>query len=320
MNEQLKQLNLQKARIFLSYAKEDKEKVKSIYRKLLRERLNPWLDLTDLLPGQEWDKTIVDAIRNARFVIVFLSSNSINKRGFVQREIREALDMAERMPEGYLFIIPVRLEGCTVPSRLSKWQWIDVHKPGGFGRILKTIRENLGSTDSPDPPKNKRHFEPMSHDEIADSLLLESFSFGSEFKHTRIPTGEIVVSNAHFMDFRDGLPKAFRELERQFRSPRKLTPEMVSYALPAKKIYRKPANLLTQVKPVESEPSAYVLVSKGNNRCGIHRRYMHYVQVKYPTGKIYLVDQSTPIVVEESKRVRFIVMPFNVGSKALNAK
>ncbi len=320
MNAQLKQLSLQKARIFLSYAKEDKEKVKSIYRKLLRERLNPWLDLTDLLPGQEWGKTIVDAIRNARFVIVFLSGNSINKRGFVQREITEALDVAEGMPEGALFIIPVRLEECPVPSRLSKWQWINVYKPGGFGKLVKTIKDHLGFADSSETPKNKRHIEPMSLDEIADSLLLDNFSFGSEFLHTRISTGEIVVSNAHFMDFRDKLPKAFRKLERQFRSSRRLTPKMVSNALPAKSIYRKRTNLLSQVRRIEAEQSAYVLVSKGNNRCGVYKGCMHYIQVKYPDAQVYLVNQSTPIVVEEHKRVRFIVMPFNVGSKALNAK
>lgn len=107
MVKKQKQLKLQDPRIFLSYAKEDKDRVASIYRKLLTERLNPWLDVKDLLPGQDWDKEIISAIRRARFVLVFLSNQSINKRGYIQKEIREALDVAEQMPDGEIFILPV---------------------------------------------------------------------------------------------------------------------------------------------------------------------------------------------------------------------
>jgi hypothetical protein len=136
--------------IFLSYAKEDGSKVKVIYKKLRREHLNPWLDIADLLPGQEWDKVIIKTIRHARFVIVFLSKNSVNKRGYVQKEIKEALDAAEMMPEGEIFIIPVRLEECEVPERLSTLQWIDIFKTGAFKKIVVALKDNFytGNTSS----------------------------------------------------------------------------------------------------------------------------------------------------------------------------
>lgn len=131
--------------IFLSYAKEDKEKVRSVYRRLRIERLNPWLDVADLLPGEDWERVIVKVIRSARYVLVFLSNNSVNKRGYVQKEIKEALDAADRVPEGEIFIIPVRLEACPVPERLSRWQWIDIFRPNGLKQIVTTLKENLST-------------------------------------------------------------------------------------------------------------------------------------------------------------------------------
>jgi hypothetical protein len=145
---QLSLLEPQGPLIFLSYAKEDKDKIKAIYRRLRTEHLNPWLDMANLLPGQEWARAITSAIRSARFVIVFLSNNSVNKRGYVQKEIKEALDIADKMPDGEIFIIPVRLEECTVPERLSKWQWIDIFRPHGFRKIVGMLKKNLSPEDA----------------------------------------------------------------------------------------------------------------------------------------------------------------------------
>lgn len=137
--------------VFLSYAREDKSKVKGIYNKLRNEQLNPWLDIADLLPGQPWEDVIIKTIRNARFVIVFLSNNSVTKRGYVQKEIKEALDVAEMMPAGEIYIVPVRLEPCPVPERLSKWQWIDIFERNGLRKIVKTLRQNLDPESDQSP-------------------------------------------------------------------------------------------------------------------------------------------------------------------------
>lgn len=136
-------LKPQEPLIFLSYAREDKERVEEIYIKLQSERINAWLDVKDLLPGQNWDSVIKKTLRNARFVLVFLSHHSVSKRGYIQKEISEALDIADRMPEDDIFIIPVRLEKCLVPDRLSKWHWVDIFEPDGFKKIIVTLRENL---------------------------------------------------------------------------------------------------------------------------------------------------------------------------------
>jgi len=140
MNQAINKSEPDNPLIFLSYAKEDKERVRRIYRRLIAERLNVWWDLANLLPGQEWEKVIVNTIKNAHCVIVFLSNYSVNKRGYIQKEIRVALEAAEKIPEGEIFIIPVRLDECLVPEGLTKWQWIDGFRPRELNKIILSLK------------------------------------------------------------------------------------------------------------------------------------------------------------------------------------
>ncbi|MGI9287513.1 MAG: toll/interleukin-1 receptor domain-containing protein [Pseudomonadales bacterium] len=48
-------------------------------------RLKPWLDLEDILPGMEWQQSITNAIKMSSYFIALISSNSVNKRGFIQK-------------------------------------------------------------------------------------------------------------------------------------------------------------------------------------------------------------------------------------------
>jgi hypothetical protein len=43
--------------------------------------LDPWLDSQSLLGGQNWKIAIKDAIKNSRYFIPLLSSNSVEKAG-----------------------------------------------------------------------------------------------------------------------------------------------------------------------------------------------------------------------------------------------
>jgi hypothetical protein len=61
------------------------------------------------------------------------------RRGYVQKEIRQALDVAEEYPEGRIYIIPVRLEDCPVPDRLIQWQWVDLYSKDGYRRLFTSL-------------------------------------------------------------------------------------------------------------------------------------------------------------------------------------
>jgi hypothetical protein len=125
--------------VFLCHSSSDKPAVRALHAQLLRDDIAPWLDELDILPGQNWDSEIRKAIRKCHIVLVCLSRASINKVGYLQKEIRHVLDVADEQPEGTIFLVPVRLEECEVPDRLSRWQWVDLFEESGYGRLMLAL-------------------------------------------------------------------------------------------------------------------------------------------------------------------------------------
>lgn len=127
-------------KIFLCHSSGDKKAVRRLHARLTKDGFLPWLDQQDLLPGQDWEAEIKKAVRNSDVILVCLSPSSITKQGFVQKEIRMALDVADEKPDGMIFIIPALLKACAVPDRLRQWQWIDLYKPRGYSKLLTSLR------------------------------------------------------------------------------------------------------------------------------------------------------------------------------------
>jgi hypothetical protein len=127
-------------RVFLCHASEDKVPVRNLLTKLRDWGHDPWLDEEKILPGQDWEREIRHAMQQAQIVLVCLSTRS-EKRGYVQKELRRALDIADEQPEGTIFIVPVKLEPCSVPERLAKWQWVDLFSDGGEAKLRAALRE-----------------------------------------------------------------------------------------------------------------------------------------------------------------------------------
>jgi hypothetical protein len=128
-----------RGRVFLCHASEDKAEVRALYERLITSGFQPWLDEEDLLPGQNWDREIERAVREAQIVLVCLSTRS-ERRGYIQKEISRALDVAEQQREEAIFLIPVRLEECAVPDRLAAWQWVDLHSDRGYAKLEAALR------------------------------------------------------------------------------------------------------------------------------------------------------------------------------------
>lgn len=126
-------------RVFLCHSTGDKPAVRDLYRRLQADGFAPWLDEEELLPGQDWQEEIPAAVRACDVVIICLSQKSVSKEGFLQREIKDALYVAEEKPEGTIFIIPVRLEEVQVPKRLSQWQWANLFQEGGYHRLVRAL-------------------------------------------------------------------------------------------------------------------------------------------------------------------------------------
>ena len=58
---------------------------------------------------------------------------------YLQKELRTVLDAADYQPEGRIFVIPVRLEECEIPSRLSHWQYADLFAEQGYQHLRTAL-------------------------------------------------------------------------------------------------------------------------------------------------------------------------------------
>jgi hypothetical protein len=131
--------------VFLCHASHDKESVRQLYDSLKHLPIDLWLDELRLLPGADWEREIRHALRAAHIVLVCLSTAAVTREGFVQKEIRIALDIADEKPDGSIFVIPARFSECDVPDRLRRWQWVDLYHSHGIPRLVAALGERARS-------------------------------------------------------------------------------------------------------------------------------------------------------------------------------
>jgi len=125
--------------VFICYAREDEDHAAWLQFRLESDGFITWRDVPELLPGRDWDHEIGTTMRRATVALICLSRSSIEKDGYVQREIDIALDIASELPDGRDFIIPVRLDDCAVPERLRRWQLADGVLDESYQRIVAAI-------------------------------------------------------------------------------------------------------------------------------------------------------------------------------------
>lgn len=128
-------------KVFVSYAKEDRDRVLRYYDLLVQEGAWPWVDIKNLLPGQNWEAEIEKAFSDANVVILFLSKNSVTKRGFVQREANDAIERLRYKQPTDIYVIPLLLEACDVPSHIaSRLQYIDLGTSGAWDQVRASLK------------------------------------------------------------------------------------------------------------------------------------------------------------------------------------
>jgi hypothetical protein len=141
-----------KLRVFLCHASQDKPVVRDLYQRLKSETwIDPWLDEERLLPGQDWNLEIEKAVESSDAVIVCVSSTSVAKEGYVQKELRQVLNIALEKLEGAIFVLPVKLDDCPLPRQLKDKQALDYfpasQQAAAYDRLktsLKIRKDHLG--------------------------------------------------------------------------------------------------------------------------------------------------------------------------------
>jgi hypothetical protein len=132
--------------VFVAYAKEDRVVAEQLYDALEAAGFSPWMDVRKLLPGQNWQLAIENAVEDSDFFLACFSTTSARKKGGFQAEIRLALDYARHIPLEEIFVVPVRLDECPVPRSIQReLQYIDLFPnwPNGIRRLLTMMRREV---------------------------------------------------------------------------------------------------------------------------------------------------------------------------------
>ena len=132
-----------KPRVFIAYVQEDLSFARKLYRAFEKSGFRPWLDKKRLMPGQNWPRAIETAIHTSDFFVACFSRRATSKRGSFHSELRYALFCAAKVPLDEIFLIPLRLDDCVMPNRISKQiQYLDLFPDweAGLCRLIAVIK------------------------------------------------------------------------------------------------------------------------------------------------------------------------------------
>jgi hypothetical protein len=127
-------------KIFICHAHQDSVVATEIYERLEKLGYDPWLDKMNLIAGQKWDYEIKKAVKEADFFVILLSKNSVSKKGYIQKEFKLAIESLDDIPEGQIYLIPIKIDNCLVPSQFSAFHWVDLHGTEAFKQVQKAIQ------------------------------------------------------------------------------------------------------------------------------------------------------------------------------------
>lgn len=134
--------------VFVAYVQEDLKHARRLRDGIASAGCSAWLDKDKLLPGQNWPRAIERAIGISDAFVACFSRHAVAKRGHFQAELRYALACARRTPLDSVFLVPVRLDPCEVPRRISdQVQYVDLFPDWekGLRRVIKTVRRAAAS-------------------------------------------------------------------------------------------------------------------------------------------------------------------------------
>jgi len=132
--------------VFISYASEDRERVRPLAEALLREQFSVWWD-RKIIAGQQFDKAIEQALETARCVVVCWSTQSVGSE-WVKNE---AAAGAERN-----VLVPVFLDDVRLPLEFRRRQtvslvgWDGNTSHPGFIGLCEGIRAVTGGKPPPE--------------------------------------------------------------------------------------------------------------------------------------------------------------------------
>ena len=137
--------------VFISYAHQDRTVANAVCATLEAHGIRCWIAPRDILPGSDWGAAIIDAIQEAKALVLIFSSNS-NDSDQIKREI-------ERTVHQGIAVIPFRIEDVlpnkTLEYFISTQHWLDALTPpleDHMAHLAETITVLLEKKSSKDKP------------------------------------------------------------------------------------------------------------------------------------------------------------------------
>ncbi len=133
---------------FFSYSRADATAALRLADDLIAAGIPLWVDQYDIRPSQHWDRAVEAAVHACTGMIVVLSPSSAASPN-VADEISVALDRQKR-------VIPLMIERCTVPLRMTRMQFIDA--TADYPRALRQCLAEIARGD--DAPRTALRPDP----------------------------------------------------------------------------------------------------------------------------------------------------------------
>ena len=125
---------------FLSYVREDSDKVDWLQQLLETAGIQVWRDTTNLWPGEDWRARIRQAITQDALVFIacFSQHSTYRHISYMNEELILAVEQLKLRRPDEPWLIPIRLDNCVIPE-------INL----GGGRTLSSIQYATSSAKNP---------------------------------------------------------------------------------------------------------------------------------------------------------------------------
>lgn len=106
------------AGVFISYLREDFDRIQPIADYLRARGAEVWLDRESLLPGTRWKQQIRSAIAQGDFFVAcFSAAYNARSKSYLNEELTLAIEELRLRPASRPWFIPVLLDDCDLPDR-----------------------------------------------------------------------------------------------------------------------------------------------------------------------------------------------------------
>jgi hypothetical protein len=193
--------------VFISYSSKDKPTADAACAKLEAREIRCWMAPRDIVPGEDWSSSIVDAINGARAMVLVFSSNA-NASQQIKREVERAVHKG-------IPIIPLRIEN-VVPEKsleyfISTPHWLDAYTEPldrhltYLADVLRHILDGKAVPEPPPPPPPPWWRGPLGIAAGAAALLV--IALVAWFAWLRPPPGFTGSWTATALDIRQFTPE-----------------------------------------------------------------------------------------------------------------